>query len=152
MLATLALATSFRQRSQIHFQDWLIDGASLKRWIGDQLNETSNWDVIGLPDYTPVANRMIDVLRRRGEPELASRRAVLYRCPECLDLGCGALAVRVIRDSDDIVWSDFAWETDYETVAPMEDEKYSPLPELRFAAGPYDEVLRRARFVDRPKR
>jgi hypothetical protein len=62
------------------------------------------------------------MLDRRGEAlfarqlllkmpsELASGRVPLYVCPRCGDLGCGAIAVRVARDADSYVWTDFAVE------------------------------------------
>lgn len=43
-------------------------------------------------------------------PELPSGRAPLYICPECGDLGCGAIAVIVISTPDSYVWKDFAIE------------------------------------------
>jgi hypothetical protein len=42
--------------------------------------------------------------------ELTSGRVPLYVCPCCSDLGCGTIAVRVVRDSDSYVWTDFAVE------------------------------------------
>jgi hypothetical protein len=44
--------------------------------------------------------------------------ACLYVCPECGDLGCGALTAKVGRDGDYIVWSDFAFETGLDVDPP----------------------------------
>ena len=43
----------------------------------------------------------------RAPPELASGRVPLYICAECADLACGCVSVRVARDGDVVVWSDF---------------------------------------------
>ena len=34
----------------------------------------------------------------------------LYICPECADLGCGAVAVRVRFEGDCVVWSELGWD------------------------------------------
>ena len=142
MLTTLEIVPAIRELGHIGFGEWMIDGTSLRTWIDLHTGHAAVWDVVGLPAHARVATRMIGVLRRRSEPELKSGRAVLYRCPECLDLSCGVLAVRVTREGDDIVWADFAWESDRESVSPRGDVAHSVLPELRFAAAKYDELLR----------
>lgn len=38
----------------------------------------------------------------------------LYSCPECGDLGCGAVTVKLTVESDRVVWSDWDWQTNYE--------------------------------------
>jgi hypothetical protein len=40
-------------------------------------------------------------------------------CPECGDIGCGAIAVRVTRDGGNVVWSDFARENGSEESSPI---------------------------------
>jgi hypothetical protein len=38
-------------------------------------------------------------------------RVLLYICPECGDIDCGAYGVQVERDCDRYVWSNFAYES-----------------------------------------
>lgn len=49
----------------------------------------------------------------------AGKRAVLFGCPECSDLACGAITVLVSRDEDSVKWSDFAHENGFEPETPM---------------------------------
>lgn len=46
----------------------------------------------------------------REPPSLPSGRVPLYICPECADLGCGAVAVRVRFEGDCVVWSELGWD------------------------------------------
>lgn len=41
-------------------------------------------------------------------------RASLFVCPECGDLGCGAVTVRVDKGADTISWREFGYENSYE--------------------------------------
>jgi hypothetical protein len=61
----------------------------------------------------------LDELRRRKQPVLPSGRSLLYVCPECGDIGCGAIAARILRKRDQISWSDFAHE-DGSSTSPIE--------------------------------
>lgn len=49
----------------------------------------------------------------RSPSELPSERVPLYICPECADLGCGCLTVRVAKYDDCFVWSEFGFENSY---------------------------------------
>jgi hypothetical protein len=50
-----------------------------------------------------------------SEPGDASDgRISLYICPECGDLGCGAITVRIDKNSDSIVWRDFGFENNHQ--------------------------------------
>jgi hypothetical protein len=41
-------------------------------------------------------------------------RVLLYVCPECGDIGCGAYAAKITVSDEKVVWSDFAYENGYE--------------------------------------
>jgi len=41
-------------------------------------------------------------------------RVALYICPECGDLGCGAITAKISVDYDVVNWSDFGYENTYE--------------------------------------
>jgi hypothetical protein len=57
-----------------------------------------------------VETRDLLLLEKKGDT--ASGRVALYLCPLCGDLGCGAISVKITRENSDILWSEFAWETD----------------------------------------
>jgi hypothetical protein len=61
-------------------------------------------------------------LRRDEAASLPSGRVLLYVCPECGDIGCGAIAVRISRSGDHIVWDDFARENGYDEPSLIPNE------------------------------
>jgi hypothetical protein len=50
----------------------------------------------------------------------------LFVCPECGDLGCGAVSARIRRAGRSIIWEEIGWQTNYE-------EGWHPIEDL----GPY---------------
>jgi hypothetical protein len=57
-------------------------------------------------------------------------RVSLYVCPECGDLGCGAITVRIEGTSGEILWRDFGYENNYE--AHVERGPFASLGPYRF--------------------
>lgn len=79
----------------------------------------------------------------REPSELPSGRVPLYICPECADLGCGAVSVRITKSDDSFVWSDFSFENNYEI------EGADSCPDLRdfvFQKSEYYRALNRFGF------
>jgi hypothetical protein len=72
-------------------------------------------------------------------PELADGRLALYVCPECGDLGCGAVTVVVDRIGDDVVWRDLGWQNDYEP--NVDFESFAGVGPFRFDRSQYEAVL-----------
>lgn len=66
-------------------------------------------------------------------------RISLYVCPECGDLGCGAITIRIVGTSGEIVWRDFGYENNYE--AHVERELFAPLGPYRFDRADYTAQL-----------
>lgn len=50
----------------------------------------------------------------KEKSELQSGRVPIYICPECGDLGCGCISVKLVEYDDCIVWSEFGYENNYE--------------------------------------
>jgi hypothetical protein len=48
------------------------------------------------------------------EPDTEEGRYLLYVCPECGDLGCGAYGAKIRLTEDDVEWYNFAYENGYE--------------------------------------
>ena len=57
--------------------------------------------------------RMVRAVLLSEPSELPSGRVPLYICPECTDLGCGAVTVQIKRRGAEIVWSEFGHENNY---------------------------------------
>ena len=126
--------------------DFVIDGQSL-RSIG------KNYDVAGILGWADadVERQSVAKLLGEAEPDLPPNRVALMVCPECGDLGCGALTVAIDCESGSITWSDFRWEVDWvdpaSPEAPIERFEIGP---FRFASSQYADVLREAQT--RPRR
>jgi hypothetical protein len=63
--------------------------------------------------------RSIEHLLLKRPPDAPSGRVLLLICPECGDLGCGAFTARLGKDEQSFIWSDFAFENNYDE-APVE--------------------------------
>lgn len=86
----------------------------------------------GLPD---------DVLVLLGEraPQVAGRVPV-YVCPDCGDLGCGAITVAVYRARDTVIWRDFGWD---DLGGADDDPVRLAVPAMTFDRREYEAELRR---------
>ncbi|MFF4018837.1 oxidoreductase [Streptomyces sp. NPDC001843] len=97
-----------RPRPLRDFLDFVVDGRPL-------LGRLSDLDAVSplacdLPPAILTA-RVRGLLLETGAP-LPGGRYVIYGCPECADLACGAVTAVIERDGDDYVWRDFARRTD----------------------------------------
>jgi len=70
--------------------------------------------VRGFPEALALASSQLRL------PSMSSERVLLYVCPECGDIGCGAYSVKVSRTTDIFTWSDFAYENGYEDARSIE--------------------------------
>jgi len=68
-------------------------------------------------------------------------RIPLLVCP-CGDLCCGALTVRLSRDTSGVQWSEWAWEDSPEPAQPLPS-----LPVCHFEPATYEETLRDAEHL-----
>jgi hypothetical protein len=73
--------------------------------------------------------------------DIAPDRVAVFVCPECGDLGCGAITFQLSRDGDTVRWANFAYENGYDQ--PQSDE-YSAIGSFEFAFRAYLGVIRRA--------
>ncbi len=134
MSQTSTLTLELRQRpggdgrTPREFFDVLVDSRRLIDrigWEGADLISPLGW---GVPDSQLASVRQL----RRDEPSsLPSGRVLLFVCPECGDIGCGAITVRITRSGSDVIWSDFARENGYEDPSPISCEP------IQFGASEY---------------
>ncbi len=64
---------------------------------------------------------------------------MIYGCPECADLACGAVTAVIEQDGDDYIWRDFAWQTDEH--ADLERNGYHGIGPFRFHGPDYRTAL-----------
>ncbi|MEU6552323.1 oxidoreductase [Streptomyces sp. NPDC046915] len=122
---------------QLHrdFLDFVVDGRPLLLRLCD------------LDAVSPLASdvppaiftaQVRGLLLETGAP-LPAGRFVVYGCPECEDLACGAVTAVIERDGDDYVWRDFAWQTDLH--ADLEFNGYHGVGPFRFHGPEYRAAL-----------
>jgi len=90
-------------------RDFMINGDSLGAWrVGERVGGEGVGVVSVLDGFADTQRRAAQrQLLLRDPSPLPSGRVPLYGCV-CGDLGCGCLAVRIERQGDHVIWSDFS--------------------------------------------
>ncbi|MCG7203173.1 oxidoreductase [Streptomyces arenae] len=117
------------------FVDFVVDGRPL-------LFQLSDLDAVSplASDVPPaIFTAQVRGLLLEAAPPLPGGRYVIYGCPECEDLACGAVTALIERDGDDYIWQDFAWQTDPH--ADLELNGYHGIGPFRFHGPGYREAL-----------
>jgi hypothetical protein len=138
----LALTQAARQRGVVkgkpaqssgyHYLDFVVDGTSLRTMAHEadmvtQLNP-------GWLGFADIVSQLRGQVATEG---LSEGRVMLLVCPQCGDLGCGAITARIDLDEDYVSWADFLYENTYSEPLPV-----PPLPgSIRFDRAAYEAVL-----------
>lgn len=99
--------------------NFVVNGKSLLRSlveVGGGHSDFMGRFVAGYPDVNKSA---LNELLCRSSPTIEGGCTLLYLCPECGDIGCGAYAARVLREANTYVWLDFAYVNGYEPPQPI---------------------------------
>jgi hypothetical protein len=94
------------QVTRREYLDFVVDDKSLGDALG--VSDCVSW----LADWANLSN--IEELLPEGRAELESEiegcgRRLLYVCPECGDVYCGAMTGVIEQEAGRVVWKDFAW-------------------------------------------
>jgi hypothetical protein len=121
----------------VDYLDFVVDGKSLR----DMLEPG---DLVGCLGWLrPEAEEgFIGSLLLKQPSDLGSGRVMLYICPECGDISCGAITARVEKTGEHFVWRDFGYENDYDESLPDLAE-YKRIGPFRFNKTEYWQVLNR---------
>ncbi|MFJ8630054.1 oxidoreductase [Streptomyces sp. NPDC093568] len=142
--ATFGLAPAMRAGGvlsngdyQVHrdFVDFIVDGRPL-------LFQLSDLDAVSplASDVPPaIFTAQVRSLLLEAEAPLPGGRYVIYGCPECADLACGAVTAVIDKEGDDFIWRDFAWQTDEH--ADLDLNGYHGIGPFRFRAAEYRAAL-----------
>ncbi|WP_369227101.1 oxidoreductase [Streptomyces sp. R39] len=142
--ATFGLAPAMRAGGvradggyQLHrdFTDFVVDGRPL-------LFQLADLDAVSplASDVPPaIFTAQVRSLLLESAAPLPGNRYVVYGCPECEDLACGAVTAVIEHDGDDYVWREFAWQTGEH--ADLELNGYHGLGPFRFRGPEYRAAL-----------
>ncbi|MCL8013562.1 oxidoreductase [Streptomyces sp. AS02] len=142
--ATFGLAPAMRAGGvlangdfQVHrdFVDFIVDGRPL-------LFQLSDLDAVSplASDVPPaIFTAQVRSLLLEADAPLPGSRYVIYGCPECADLACGAVTAVIDKEGDDYIWRDFAWQTDDH--ADLELNGYHGIGPFRFQGAEYRTAL-----------
>lgn len=114
-LDMLTLVAAHRQggggATAVDYLDFHVSGVSLLQRLG-----WSNANHIGClgSGVTEYYAQLIQQLLLRQPSTLASGRHMLYVCPECGDIGCGAITAVISKEPEAFVWRDFGYENNYD--------------------------------------
>jgi len=100
--------------------DFLIEGESLLHAllkVDGGHSDFMGCFVKGFPDQN---HRAIAKLMLQADPDTERGGVLLYICPECGDIGCGAYSTRVTKTDAGYTWEDFAYENGYEEPRAIE--------------------------------
>lgn len=117
------------------FLDFVIDGNSLYEFFGDLISPFG-WLS---PDETLKA---VDRLLLIDEADFPNNRRSIYICPECGDLGCGAISAVIERAGNRIIWRDFGYENNYDETVHFDE--YRDLGPFSFDLDEYSRVIAQA--------
>ncbi len=138
---TIALVP--HQRKLQSYLDFVIDQRSLadhllpKRTLPFDFISPFGWPGdLGRDLAAAAAARLL----RKAPPDLPTGRYSLLVCPECADLGCGAVSAIIERQHDLIVWHSFGFETNS---APnqLDLESFVHVREFAFRADRYSALF-----------
>ncbi len=128
--------------------DFLVNGMSLF-----SATKAGSRDMCGCfsPDYATCGNelardeneRLAKIFTGEAPAPIDPDRVALFICPQCGDLGCGAITFRLSYGTNTVRWSDFAYENNY--MAEQTDfESFATLGPFEFDRDAYRAVISRA--------
>lgn len=139
---TTGLREDGTTKSEAAFWEFTTAGEPLLPALSARAGE--DLDVAGvIQDAWPIESvEAIDRLLGEAPGDLPDGRTALYICPECGDLGCGAVTARLSVEAGVVTWADVGWQTDYDDGAGSGHvEQGSAWADVRFDRRSYESVL-----------
>ena len=88
--------------------DFIVSGQSLGQIFG-----LPDLDLIGTFGGAEYNEYKIDEFLGKVKSELKTGRTCFYVCPECGDIGCGAITGKIEITENEVIWKNFGYENDY---------------------------------------
>ncbi|OEG74091.1 hypothetical protein BEL05_20410 [Shewanella colwelliana] len=119
--------------------DFMIDGKSLLAELVSKAGGHGDFLGCFARDWDNLNKHSLKQLLLQEPPETESGRSLIYVCPECADIGCGAYGCKITKVDDEYIWNDFAYENGYEDPDPIKE-----IGPFKFSATEYESVVKRA--------
>lgn len=111
-------------KSERNYFDFIISEKSLGELLGmDKLDMIGNF---GWTENREYENEQISEFLKEKKPTLETDRNMFYVCAECVDIGCGAITGKISESENQIIWSEFAYENNYEEYNLTEYKEIGP--------------------------
>lgn len=127
---SLTLQNAIRQgasnKQERRYLDFIVSGQSLLKILGIE-----SYDLItpfGWGINKEYERQLLEEITLRKKPGLETERIMLYTCPECGDIDCGAITAKIEDHGSKIIWKDFGYETGNSGVT----EAYSHIEPIEF--------------------
>lgn len=122
MIETLSIkllpAASRRpQYAQEVWWEYFISGNSLKHYLG--LSDSAGIPPFGWSNQAYMHLQSVRELLIDVETNLVDGRVLLYLCPACGEFECGSVTASVAQNDELVIWRDFAYTHDRETVGDI---------------------------------
>src|ERR1700750_3043755 len=91
------------------YLDFLVSGQSLATILG--LKNVNLVSPLTFWKEKAYDKKTLNIFRLKERSELESGRVMIYVCPACGDIDCGAVTALISDRGDRIIWQDFASET-----------------------------------------
>ncbi len=128
--------------SQRFYFDFIIDGKPLSELLG--VKENGMIGVLGTSSHSNYEKEKISELLLEKETELGNGRVIIYGCSECLDIGCGAITVKIEKIDNSIIWKEFAYENEYEET---DFEEYKKIGSFVFDQQVYKDLFTEMKYL-----
>ena len=113
------------------YLDFFVSGKSLQTILNI---ETADYiTLLGWRTNQDYDRHVLDVFRLKEKSQIDSGRVMIYVCPECGDIDCGAITAIIKDFGDRIIWSDFGYETNYGGLT----ETYDQIEPIEFDRASY---------------
>jgi hypothetical protein len=121
--------------------DFLVNGQSLY-----ELLSAHSLDLVGRfwQGAQSWSGESANIFLTKQSADLENGRIMLYVCPECGDIGCGAITMTIIKSDNSYTWAGFGYENNYDPQMPDLDS-YRAIGPFRFQFDEYCEVIEKAK-------
>jgi hypothetical protein len=132
-----AIRKGSHNKKEGEYLDFVVSSRSLKSVLG--LENADYVTLIGYGTNKEFAKQILNIFRLKEKSYLSTGRVMIYACPECSDIDCGAITAVILDLGSKIAWKDFGYETEYGGVT----ERYSNIEPIEFDRQSYFEAFAR---------